>query len=97
MDRVGGRALVGRANDALSFWNRRRVNRRMRFWGLRAPFGFVLAHLFPFFGEMLGRRIGHYRLAIDRDGRLHLPDLEPMQVAGLSFDRAHRDGATHVL
>jgi hypothetical protein len=28
---------------------------------------------------------------------LHLPDLEPMQVAGLSFDRAHRDGATHVL
>src|SRR5262249_8981694 len=38
--------------------------------------------------EMLGRKVGHYRLTVDRDGRLHVPDLEPIEVAGLSFDRA---------
>jgi protein involved in polysaccharide export with SLBB domain len=40
---------------------------------------------------MLGRRIGNYRLTVDRDGRLHVPDLEPIQVAGLSFDRAQSE------
>jgi len=57
MDRVSGRALVGRANDALPFWIRRRVNRRMRYRGLHAPIGFVHALLIVFVALQVQARI----------------------------------------
>ncbi len=37
--------------------------------------------------ELFGKRVGRFVLPVDRDGQLHLPDLGPMGVAGMSFDR----------
>ena len=61
------------------------------------PTDYIVGPGDTFLVELFGKKVGRYSLPVDRDGRLHLPDLEPIEVAGLSFDRAHRDGATHVL
>jgi protein involved in polysaccharide export with SLBB domain len=37
--------------------------------------------------DLFGKRVGHYSLSVDRDGRIRLPELGPLEVAGLSFDR----------
>jgi protein involved in polysaccharide export with SLBB domain len=44
-----------------------------------------------FLVELFGKKVGRYSLPVDRDGRLHLPDLGPVEVAGLSFDRARTE------
>lgn len=36
--------------------------------------------------ELFGKKSGRHSLVVDRDGQLHLPELGPMEVIGLSFD-----------
>ena len=52
------------------------------------PTDYIVGPGDTFLVELFGKKVGRYSLPVDRDGRLHLPDLEPIEVAGLSFDRA---------
>ena len=38
--------------------------------------------------DLFGKMTGHYSLVVSREGRLQLPNIGPMQVAGLSFENA---------
>lgn len=38
--------------------------------------------------DLFGKSTGHYSLVVSREGRLQLPNIGPMQVAGLSFENA---------
>ena len=44
-----------------------------------------------FLVELFGKRPGRYSLVVDRDGHLHLPELGPIEVAGLTFDRVRSE------
>jgi protein involved in polysaccharide export with SLBB domain len=44
-----------------------------------------------FLVELFGKKFGRYPLPVDRDGRLHIPELGPLQVAGMTFDRARNE------
>lgn len=41
--------------------------------------------------EFFGNRTGRYYLSVDRNGTLTLPQLGPLQAAGLTFDQLRRD------
>src|SRR5207248_9371680 len=55
------------------------------------PTDYVVGPGDTFLVELFGKRTGRYSLVVDRDGQLHLPDLGPIQVAGLSFDRVRSE------
>ena len=55
------------------------------------PTDYIVGPGDTFLVELFGKKVGRYSLPVDRDGRLHLPDLEPIEVAGLSFDRARTE------
>jgi len=41
--------------------------------------------------DLFGKKTARYRLTVNRDGALTLPDLGPIQVSGLSFDDVRED------
>jgi polysaccharide biosynthesis/export protein len=41
--------------------------------------------------ELFGKRSGGHSLVVDREGRIHVPDIGPVQAAGLSFDELRAD------
>lgn len=41
--------------------------------------------------EYFGKRSSSYSLVVDREGRIHVPDIGPVQVAGLSFDEVRSE------
>jgi protein involved in polysaccharide export with SLBB domain len=54
---------------------------------LPVPTGYIVGPGDTILLDFFGRRAGRYSLVVDRDGRVHLPDLGPLEVAGLSFDQ----------
>jgi polysaccharide export outer membrane protein len=41
--------------------------------------------------ELFGKRSGRYSLVVDREGRLHLPEIGPLVVAGSGFDEVRSE------
>lgn len=52
------------------------------------PANYVIGPGDTFIVDLFGKTTGHYSLVVSREGKLQLPNIGPMQVAGLSFENA---------